>query len=242
MSDRPRAAMVGGLGETLRRIDQRLRELNTSERAAALAAGLSPGQIRTMRRQYAEGRQQAASIRTISGLAQALQTTPEWLLSGAGQEECANSRDARDGRSVSNIRHAGTVAGGVWLESESSGDQSAVVQVPPDPRYPAECQSAYEVRGTSANRLAQPGEFLIVVDRSKMGLPLRSGDLVIVTSYKKRLREVTVRRYKFGAQGHRFYFESNDPRYNVEVELPSIEGNDSFHLGGVAVGVYRPLS
>jgi hypothetical protein len=65
------------------------------------------------------------------------------------------------------------------------------------------------------DRIARPGDYLIVVDRSKLRLTLRSDDLVIVTQFKEGLREVTARRYGSAADygGHLFAFESTDPRY-----------------------------
>ena len=169
------------LGEILQRIDERLRELNMSQRAAAREAGLSPAQIRTMRRQYAEGKQHGASVRTIGGLAHALKLRPEWLVSGIGPKELAPSETGLN-RSGRGLRLSGAVVAGVWREGEVGTDQPRFSLVPPDPRYPAEYQSAYEVQGTSLDRVAQPGDFLIVVDRNKMDLPLRSGDLLVSDS------------------------------------------------------------
>jgi transcriptional regulator with XRE-family HTH domain len=75
------------LSDFLNRIEQRRQQLGFSERRAAVEAGLSPSQIRTMWRQWRQGKQRGASARTVAGLAQALQTTPEWLISGTGPEE-----------------------------------------------------------------------------------------------------------------------------------------------------------
>ena len=108
-------------------------------------------------------------------------------------------------------------------------------------RYPAKYQSAYEVRGTSTDRFARPGDFLIVVDRAAAGLPLRSGDIVMVTRIKKGLREVTARRFQRNGSDCEFHFESTDPRYNNWLVLPNDQGNDAVMLGGIAVAVYRPL-
>lgn len=229
---------VDRLGEILKRIDERLRVLNMSMRGAALKAGLSPAQIRTMRRQYEEGKQHGASDRTIRGLARALDTTPEWLVSGTEPSERAASAG---GGNASTLPFAGAVAAGIWREGEAGIDQSRVTAVPPDPRYPAKYQCAYEVRGTSMDRVAQPGDFLIVVDREKLGLPLRSGDLVIISRYKKGLQEVTARRYKVASSVHEFQFESTDPRHTGVILGHNTKDNDSIHFGGVAVAIYRAL-
>ena len=243
MSDRQATAQQVGaanLGEILKRIDQRLDKVELSDRAASLRAGLSAAQLRTMRRQYRQGTQHGVSIQTITGLARALETTPEWLMSGTGQQETANGIAQTE--SARGLPFAGVVAAGVWNEIGVDGERWAQAPAPPDPRYPVECQSAYEVRGTSTDRVARPGDFLIVLDREKMGLPLRSGDLVIMTQTKQGLREVTARRYKLHNGRHLFAFELDDPRYNMGVELPKIEGNATFQVGGVVVAAYRPLA
>src|SRR4029077_20213332 len=98
---------------------------------------------------------------------------------------------------------------------------------------PPEYQSAYEVRGTSIDRLARPGDFLIVLDRKAAGLPLRSGDIVIVTLTKDGLRETTARRFRTRTSAPRceLTFESNDPKHNVGIWLPNQESTES--LGGI---------
>jgi SOS-response transcriptional repressor LexA len=234
--------IAGMLGELLRRVDERRQELDLSERAVALKAGLSASQVRTMRRQHRERKQRGASLRTITKLARALEVTPEWLMSGAGQREVI--RTEKDGETANGLRLAGTVAAGTWVEIGSDKGDGQRVSVPPDPRYPAHYQSAYEVRGTSTDRFARPGDFLIVVDRNATGLPLRSGDIIIVTQVKDDLREVTARRYRMpdsAPSGCALCFESDDPRYRQWIELPTVEGNERVMLGGIVVGVYRPL-
>jgi SOS-response transcriptional repressor LexA len=232
----------GNLGDILGRIDQRLRDLNLSERGAARAAGLSPAHIRTMRQQYSEGRQHGASIHTITGLARALRTTPEWLIYGVGEPEGPTTGERARGGGARGLHLVGTVAAGVWNERGAESDQPRTVPVPPDPRFPPQYQSAYEVRGPSTNRVARPGDYLIVVDQKKLGLALRSGDLVILAQVKEGLREVTARRYILNLQGHCFAFESTDQHYTMGLILPDLEGNKSFQVSGVVVAIYRPLA
>lgn len=234
------------LAEILRRIDRRLQRLEISDRAASLAAGLSASQIRTMRRQYRSGLQHGASIRTIAKLAVALRTTPEWLLSGTGAEEPAANGASPVVDAGTGLRLAGAVGAGLWIEPTPDSTERRPVQVPPDPRYPAHYQSAFEVRGTSIDRSARPGDFLIVVDRDATGLSLRSGDLVIVTRSKHGLQEVTARRLHGHAPDFELHYESTDPHYNgPPLRLCSDQqakgGVTDIAIGGIAVAVYHPL-
>jgi len=60
------------------RIGQRLRILGLSERQASLRAGLSDSYLRNIR----EGKSTAPRIDTLEKIAQVLETTPSWLISG----------------------------------------------------------------------------------------------------------------------------------------------------------------
>jgi SOS-response transcriptional repressor LexA len=70
------------------RIDQRLANLNVSDRAASKLAGLNPDAIRNIRRAAASNDHERLGPRrrTVTALAKALGTTPEWLLTGKGEQ------------------------------------------------------------------------------------------------------------------------------------------------------------
>ena len=145
------------------------------------------------------------------------------------------------------LRLAGSVAAGVWVEPAAGNIGSRLAVIPADPRYPAEHQSAFEVRDTSIDRVARPGDYLIVVDRHAAQLPLRTGDLVIVTQQKSDLQEITARRLTtettHGPHGCRLDFESSDPRSRHPlVHIRDMrDDHPSLSIGGVVVSVWRPL-
>jgi SOS-response transcriptional repressor LexA len=228
------------LSDFLNRVEQRRQQLGFSERRAAVEAGLSPSQIRTMRRQWREGKQRGVSVRTVAGLARALHTTPGWLITGTDPEEVI-AEALRGPGAIAGLRLVGAVGAGLWLEVASENSDAQFVRVPPDPRYPADYQSAYEVRGTSTDRFARPGDYLIVVDRAAASLPVRSGDIVIVTRDRDGLREVTARRFQGSAPNCELRFDSTDPRYGGSPILMRDPETADITLGGIVVGVYRPL-
>jgi hypothetical protein len=229
---------VERLSAFIARLDHRRRQLGLSERGTALKAGLSPSQIRTMRRQWLVGKQRGVSIRTVAHLAQALGTTPEWLISGTGREE---SLEPQQGSGSCGLRLAGAVGAGFWVEDGTDVQDPQFAPVPADPRYSPQHQSAYEVRGTSADRFARPGDFLVVVDRKAAGLPLRSGDIIIVTQVRGDVREVTARRFQGTAPNCALRFESTEARYGGQPLFFADLEQTSVILGGIVVGVYRPL-
>jgi SOS-response transcriptional repressor LexA len=240
MSDQP-SPISDLLAVILSRIDQRLDREKISARAACLKAGLSAGQIKTMRRQHRLGRQHGVSSSTLKRLAGALNTTPEWLTSGVGPEEPALSIFPPIAGQQFMLPLAGSVAAGVWTEVPLDKVELQQSPVPPDPRYPPSWQSAYEVRGNSVDRIARPGDFLVVVDRAAAGLSARSGDIIIVTHKKQGLEEVTARRYQQSGADCFLAFDSTDIRYAGVMEPLIQQEQDNEVIGGIAIAVYRPL-
>ena len=155
-------------------------------------------------------------------------------------------RTHRHSAQPAGLRLAGSVAAGVWVEPATGNIGQGLAVIPADPRHPAQHQSAFEVRDTSIDRLARPGDFLIVVDRQAAQLPIRTGDIVIVTRQKSDLQEVTARRFTaettHGPHGCRLDFESSDPRYTAQTHVRDMrKDGPTLSLGGVVVSVYRPL-
>lgn len=182
-------------------------------------------------------------MRTLARLAAALGTTPEWLTSGTGPEETGAYVASQSIGRPSGLRLAGTVAAGIWSEMPSVDSEQQSTLVPADPRYLENYQSAFEVRGTSIDRIAHPGDFLIVVDREAAGLPLRSGDIVMVTVTKQGLQEVTARRFQGNPPNCELVFESTDARYNAfpPLNIRATKDEPEISFRGIAVAVYRPL-
>jgi len=82
---------VNSAKDILKRIDKRLKTLNSdgvklSDRALSIAATGSPDTMRSIRRNVGNGTQHGISTDTLTKLAPHLQTTAEWLMSGAGAE------------------------------------------------------------------------------------------------------------------------------------------------------------
>jgi hypothetical protein len=223
-----------------------------------------------MRRQHLTGRQYGLSSGTLVNLAKVLRTTPQWLIDGTEPEELANGTepnvldrpDMADRRSSSAakralyrhlaseaVRHqakpklAGEIAAGIWRDQGVPQARPAL-GIPIDPRYPADYQSVFEVRDNSIDRLAQIGDFLIVVDRAASSLTPRSGDVVLVCRTRDGLREVTARRIEFKGSVIELRFESTDRHYSTVARMPAttLDRNPEFSIEGVVRAVYRQLT
>ncbi len=125
-----------------------------------------------------------------------------------------------------------------------SAIESRQALVPADPRYLVECQSAYEVHGTSIDRVAHNGDFLIVLGRGGARMTPRPGDLAIVTRVKGDLREVTARRVQLNGAEMELHYDLTDPRYGeTSIRLGAGIDNDPYVvIDGIVVAVYRPLT
>jgi len=246
----------------LERIDRRQRILKPagrpvgalSDRATSLAAGMSPQYLTSLRRQFRMGTQHGLTTPVLERLARALQANPEWLLFGTGPEEASSaSAEAKAAGQADSqpappaLAVSGAIAPGHWLEPDSQPAALPQILVPADPRYPAAYQYALEVRGSAIDRIARPGDFLIVFDRPVPATDPRPGDLTIVTRTRNGLREMTARRFHISGFGFELSYDSTDPRYASEPPLRFAAnehriGDTVIAFDGVVLAVYRPLT
>ncbi len=81
------------LKDLLRRIERRLKAIGLSAQAASQKAGLSKDAIRNLRRAATgETSRHGISTRTAAALADVLETSEGWLLTGEGEEELVANR------------------------------------------------------------------------------------------------------------------------------------------------------
>jgi SOS-response transcriptional repressor LexA len=210
------------LASVLARIDQRRRDLVLSDRATSLAAGLSADALRNIRRQFREGDQSGLREETKRGLARALLTSVEWLMTGLGPEDYRVAPPPPRPR-VQGLVVIGQVAAGRWLEAYAPEEPVGDLVIPFDSRYPVEWQYAFLVRGTSMNRVASDGEFLVCLDVARSGEPARDGDIVVIERHRQGLREVSARRITRTEHQTQFSHDSLDPKF-TNPERPSYQG------------------
>lgn len=215
----------------LARIEQRLKDLNLPATAASVQAGFNEGLIRDM------GRKEKAmpGVDKIAALANVLETTPEWLAFGVDSQSVAPSP----------LEIRGDVAAGAWLEIDII-DENALDTIPitADPRYPRAAQYALGVRGTSINRLAQTGDYLICVDLGLTGLDPKADDIVIVERRRMQgaMREVTAKRVERRGKTIVLYPDSDDPRWQEPIIINGGDtGDDEIAIIAIVTGVYRPI-
>jgi hypothetical protein len=201
------------LGDILARIDQRKYALGLSDRATSLAAGLSADALRNIRRQFREGDQSGLREDTKRGFARALLTSVEWLMTGVGPEDYHAVTAPPPRPRVQGLVIVGQVSAGRWLEDYAPDEPVSESAIPFDPRYPVDWQYGFLVRGTSINRVAPDGAFLMCLDIARSREPARDGDLVVIERHRDGLREVSARRITRTESHTQFDHDSSDPKF-----------------------------
>lgn len=213
------------------RIQARLEHLKISARKASQLAGFGPDLIR----EYHRG--STPTIRAVEKLAPVLDTTPEWLAFGRDAEARAVE--------VPLLPVIGEVAAGLWHSVDQSDEPLFdPIPVPLDPRFPREAQYGLLVRGTSINRIAQPGDVLQCLDIGMAGISPNDDDVVIVQ--QSRLddseRQVTAKRYRRRNGVVELHPDSTDERWQTPIMMPEgMSGGDGIFVIAVVTGVYKPL-
>jgi SOS-response transcriptional repressor LexA len=220
--------------DILRRIDEQLEKTGKAATAVSTDAGFNEGFIRDMRRK----KKLMPGIDKIAALATQLETTPEYLAFGVGSSEFVESV----GMPV-----RGEVAAGLWHEVDGITDANAFESVPIalDPRYPKEAQYGLIVKGTSVNKVANPGDVLLCLDLALTGIDPRPGDMVIVERrrFQGREREVTAKRMRREGKLILLIPDSTDPAWQDATAINAKKPSEDIDVAVIAIvsGVWRPI-
>ena len=140
------------------RVEQRLADLNLSARAACMRAGLNADAIRDIKRSAASRDREylGPRRRTVAALARALNTTPEWLLTGEDVEPA-----------VGGAAGASLLPYVDWHAAPSYLDQARSLESADRLGEPAWPQGTFVTRAPddAMNRLAPAGAY-VIVDRT----------------------------------------------------------------------------
>lgn len=240
------------MSEVIRdRIQARLDALAITPRAASISAGMSPDAIRGIFRNA----DSSPTVETLTKLAGALKTTPEWLAFGV-DEDIAKAQEETAKQEPAFLPVIGEVAAGRWLEADDHVDAPEYDPVPvqPDSRWRKEDQYGLLVRGTSLNRIALDGDILACVNAIAARYKPREDDLVIVEMRRNAglLRQRTAKRYMRQGTHVELWPDSDDPRWQKPIIIPhglnalesaldDDEGRIDVSIIALVTWVHRPI-
>ena len=155
---------------------------------------------------------------------------------------------------VRNLPVLGVAQAGNWAESETidfgydpDTGESFVPTVPvlAVDDFPARQQYALAIEGTSLNKVAPPGSFVICVRLESFptdpDMRILDGKLVHVERRKGDLIETTVKRLKFRSNGAELWPESSDPKHQSAVLLRENGARTHVQIVGVVIGLYQEI-
>ncbi|SNY91969.1 SOS-response transcriptional repressor LexA (RecA-mediated autopeptidase) [Cohaesibacter sp. ES.047] len=187
------------------RIQNRMAELGLNPSSAGARVGKSRELIRNVLR----GQSNTPSAINLKLIAQALETSSEWLLEGKGQPNATDQLPEQTGnvspstQRLGRIPIRGEVAAGLWREHDDlAQDLDEPPQYAPtvsNDRYPSDHQFALVVRGESLNKIAPDGSTLHCVELINGGAwDVKDGELVIVqrSKFQGAMIETTAKRVR----------------------------------------------
>ena len=218
------------MNETLAdRIRARLEELDLSITAAAERVGKK----KDLFYNYLRGQSKEPRRSTLTLMAKALETSPDWLLSGTGPKEATDRVLPSDHdhfyEEQITLPRMGKVAAGLWREFSNTqiepGEDRSVLS--PHPAYPLNAQFTVLVDGNSINKRYPHGSELLCVDMASYGMTveeLKNNDLVIIERHREDdgTFEYTAKYVYLNFKLNRVEFHpwSTDPNFQKPLVLP----------------------
>lgn len=171
----------------------------------------------------------------------------DWLAEGKGREPQSKAdlvplTSGTAGEiAVTSAPIKGTVAAGMWLESDDENHDNMSVPIVPG-GYVKLDQFAYRVSGSSADLLKIfDGDFVICVSFSSVRPSPQQNDVVVVEQRRGDLVERTCKQVRITPAGAiELWPRSSDPRYQSPIDYKN--GSDSVEIVALVVGAYRPIS
>jgi len=203
----------------LARISERCAALGISESAASTQAFGHHKGIAHLR-----SGTKSPGIEFFVKLAGVLKVSPAWLAYGHGDARTVPERTINAYR----LRYVGEVAAGLWLSQDSDVDEPVTKDfgLTPSPRWPTDLQFVVRVRGTSINRVAPDGSYLLCVDTNRARYHARDGDLVIVERRRYGGSEIerTAKRYRQNEDRFELWPDSTDSTHRPIIIEPHEPG------------------
>lgn len=142
-------------------------------------------------------------------------------------------------RDLHTVKVVGTAAAGLWKDVSIIADDYYVheeIPVIENPRFAGHEQYALLVEGNSINRKIRAGEFAICVAWDAFGGDPKDGQYVHIERTRGGLQEVTIKKVRVVNGRVSFWPDSDDPRFQTELELHHDDEDTEVRIRGLVIG------
>lgn len=218
-----------------KRVKARMDLLNLNAYQTAKKAGLGGSYVRDILR----GRTRVPNAENIERLAEALETTPGFLMGRDDPDSTLRTVSAK----VEGVPVLGRVAANTWYTADDLIDETSddIERVPSVSGYPLEWQFGLIVDGNCLNKIAADGDRLVCLDLIKSHVEISEGDLVVVERLRfgGQMRQRTAKRVKRTTVGFELWPESTDPNHQDPIRLDGAPDGDEIRIWGKVLWVLR---
>lgn len=215
-----------------KRVRQRMDELSLNALETAKKAGLGDSFVRDILR----GKTRSPSAINLAKLAEALETTPDWLI--------VSGSPRPDGEGVKPVEFVGLsvvgkIQAGNWLDRSliDYEDEYEVIPVARDPRFPKAKQYGLQILGDSMDIEYPDGSYVSCVDYFQSGVSLKDGIVVHVERRNGPLVEVTLKAVETIDGVVMLAPRSTNPKHKP-IALDG-DGGTEIVICGIVTGSYR---
>lgn len=223
------------------RIKERLAALELSESEASVMAGHGKDFIRDIRRKGG-----SPSAENLAALANVLQCSVEWLLHDGADEDPSTGGVEPAAVAYLTARHKvfviGEIRASTWFDIDAEPSATEVLAVDIDPDFPRARRFALKVVGQSINKVAEPGDYLIVADWADVGSSLRDEDIIVVRRETAGKFQYTVKVAKKGKKGWELWPKSYDSAHQGPIPFSDGDPNCEVTIVGLVVSMQRRLA
>ena len=222
------------------RVLARAKALDLTPRAVSLKAGLNATFVRDLLRRPGA----SPSMENARKLAEALETTVEWLAGGESDEaeRFELSAPALATSSLVQASYGGVVEAGAFRpvadDNIPPGDEPLFY--PRDPQFPQAALFVFDVAGDSMNAFdppIRPGTRLLCVSIEQVRIALRTGMVVIVEQVINggQLRERSVKQIEEHENRFEFCPRSKNPRHKPIVVPKDFKADEGRTVAVIAI-------
>jgi transcriptional regulator with XRE-family HTH domain len=175
----------------------------------------------------------------LAKLAEALETTPDYLM---GRSDDSTLRPVK--AKVEGVPVIGKVSASTWYAVDDEFIEEIdedTERVPSVSGYPLEWQFGMIVEGNCLNKVARNGDRLVCLDLIKSQVEIQDDDLVVIERrrFSGQMRSITAKRVKRTKRGFELWPESDDPAHQEPIPITKPPEGEEIRIWAKVLWVLR---